>query len=39
MHTNEPEMPLSFCIHYSLFGFIGNIAVQWNDYEASLVVG
>lgn len=39
MHTNEPETPLSFCIHYSLFSFIGNIAVQWNDYEASLVVG
>lgn len=33
MHINEPETPLSFCIHYSLFSFIGNAAVQWNDYR------
>lgn len=33
MHTNEPETPLSFCIHYSLFRFIGKAAVQWNDYR------
>lgn len=33
MHTNEPETPLSFCIHYSLCSFIGNAAIQWNDYR------
>lgn len=33
MHTNEPETPLSFCIHYSLFSFIGNAAIQWNNYR------
>lgn len=33
MHTNEPETPLSFFIHYSLFSFIENEAIQWNDYR------
>lgn len=33
MHTNEPETPLSLCIHYSLFSFTGKAAVQWNDYR------
>lgn len=33
MHTNEPETPLSFCIHYSLFSFIGSAAIQWSDYR------
>lgn len=32
MHTNEPETPLRFCIHYSLFGFIGNAAQQWEHH-------